>query len=147
MTSNPSPEIFLVAYDGDDFRVADYAAACAVKSGAALHVVHVLEWSPFSFLTPEEIEERHRKRTEELNRANDDVMRPVLERLRETGVKAEGEVRHGEVVSILCDIAKKRNVEKLFAGRNGAQGLAARMFGSTAIGLVQASPVPVVIVP
>lgn len=147
MTSNQSQEIFLVGYDGDDFRVADYALTRAAKSGACLYVVHVLEWSPFSFLTPEEIEERHRKRTEELDRANRDIMQPVLERMRAGGVIADGEVRYGDVVSILCDIAKKKNAEKLFAGRNGAQGLAARMFGSTAIGLIQASPIPVVIVP
>ena len=132
---------------GDDTRVADYAAARALKAGARLHLVHVLEWSPFTFMTPEEIEDRHRKRGEELARADKEVMAPILARMKAAGIEATGEVRHGQPVSILCDIAKKITAEMIFAGRNGAGGLTARMFGATAIGLVQASPVPVVIVP
>lgn len=142
-----NPETYLVAYDGDDTRVADYAARCAKRANAKLLIVHVLEWSPYTFLTPEEIEARHRERTKELERAKSEVMTPILERMSAMGVDAQGEVRHGDAVSILCDIAKRSGAQQVFAGRNGAHGLKARVFGSTAIGLIQASPVPVVIVP
>src|SRR5919107_1696437 len=46
-----------------------FAAKTAKATGATVHVVHVLEWSPYSFLTAQELEERYRRRTEELSRA------------------------------------------------------------------------------
>ena len=140
-------ELFVVAFDGKDTAVVDYAVRRAGKSDAALHIVHVLEWSPYAFLTPQEIEERHRERTAELARADTEVMQPVLEKAKAAGVSVTGEVRHGSVVSIVCDIAKDKKAEKLFVGRNGDSSLSARIFGSVAIGLAQASPIPIVIVP
>ncbi len=140
-------EVFVVAYDGNGTTVVDYATKRASKADAALHIVHVLEWSPFSFLTPEEIEQRHARRSEELARADKDVMQPILDRVKAAGVEVSGEVRFGAAVSILCDIAKAKNAEKMFVGRTGDAPLKARVFGSVAIGLAQASPVPIVIVP
>ncbi len=140
-------EIFVVGYDGSGTAVVDYAIKCAGKANASLHIVHVLEWSPFAFLTPEEIEQRHAKRSAELERAERSVMQPMLDRAKAAGIEASGEVRFGAAVSILCDIAKSKNAEKMFAGRTGDTPLKARVFGSVAIGLAQASPVPIVIVP
>lgn len=140
-------ELFVVAYDGNDTSVVDYAIKRAGKSNAALLIVHVLEWSPFAFLTPEEIETRHARRSEELERANKIVMQPMLDRAKAAGLDATGEVRFGSAVSILCDIAKENNAENMFVGRTGDTPLKARVFGSVAIGLAQASPVPIVIVP
>lgn len=140
-------EIYVVAYDGSHAAVVDYAIKRALKAGAALHVVHVLEWSPFAFLTPEEIEQRHAQRTAELARAEKEIMQPMIDRAKAAGLDATSEVRFGSAVSILCDIAKQKNAEKLFAGRTGDTPLKARVFGSVAIGLAQASPVPIVIVP
>ncbi len=140
-------EIFVVGYDGIDTAVVDYAIKCAGKIDASLLIVHVLEWSPFAFLTPEEIESRHAKRSEELARAEKAVMRPMLDRAVAAGVEASGAVRFGAAVSILCDIAKEKNAEQMFVGRTGETPLKARVFGSVAVGLAQASPVPIVIVP
>ena len=44
----------------------EFAVARAKAQNASLTVAHVLEWSPYTFLTPEEIEERHARRTDEL---------------------------------------------------------------------------------
>lgn len=140
-------ELFVVAYDGTGTTVVDYAIKRAGKADASLHVVHVLEWSPFAFLTPDEIETRHAKRSAELERADKVVMRPMLDRAKAAGIEATGEVRFGSAVSILCDIAKEKKAEKMFTGRTGDTPLKARVFGSVAIGLAQASPVPIVIVP
>ena len=48
-------DIYIVGFDGTDAseRAADHAADLARASGAALHFVLVLEWSPYSFLSPE----------------------------------------------------------------------------------------------
>ena len=43
-------------------RAIDYAAVWANAVAAPLVVVHVIEWSPYSFNTPMENEERHRRR-------------------------------------------------------------------------------------
>lgn len=144
---NVSKEVYVVAYEGDDRAVVNFAASRAKKDGAALHVVHVLEWSPYSFLTPEELEQRHKQRKEELAKANDVVMGPVLKDLKAGGIAAEGEIRHGSVVDLLIEIATERKAAMIFVGRSGASSLSARVFGSVPIGLAQASPVPIVIVP
>jgi nucleotide-binding universal stress UspA family protein len=142
-----SNDVYIVAYEGDDRSVIDYAAKRAKIDSAALHVVHVLEWSPYSFLTPEEIEERHVRRREEMTRAHALVMDPVLKDLGAMGVKADGEIRYGSVVDLLIEIANARKAEMIFVGRSSASTLSTRVFGSVPIGLAQAAPVPVVIVP
>ena len=142
-----SNDVYIVAYEGDDRSVIDYAAKRATGDGASLHVVHVLEWSPYSFLTPEEIEERHVRRREEMTRAHALVMDPVLKDLSAMGVKADGEIRYGSVVDLLIEIATDQKAEMIFVGRSSASTLTTRVFGSVPIGLAQAAPVPVVIVP
>lgn len=140
-------DLYVVAFDGSHTAVVDYAITCSLASGASLHIVHVLEWSPYAFLTPEEIEQRHAQRTKELARAEAEVLHPIMDHARNAGVTVSGEVRFGSAVSILCDIAKQKNAQQMFAGRTGDTPLKARVFGSVAIGLAQASPVPIVIVP
>jgi nucleotide-binding universal stress UspA family protein len=136
---------FLVAYDGRDQPVVDSATRLAKAQGAMLLVVHILEWSPYTFLTQEELAERHKARQAELARADTAVMAPVLARIREAGVSAEGIVRHGSVIDLVNDVARERQAELIFVGR--ANSLSERVFGSVASGLAQSAPVPVVIVP
>ncbi len=142
-----SNETFVVAYEGDDTSVVDYAAERAKKDGARLHVLHVLEWSPYSFLTPQELEERHKRRQEELKRADQMLMQPVLARLRAQGVEADGELRYGSVVDLILKVTKECGGSMIFCGRAGSSSLGSRLFGSVAIGLAQSATVPTVIVP
>lgn len=139
-------QLFLVAYDGEDGGVVSYAADQAQKMGASLHVVHVLEWSPYSFLTPEELAERHKRRTEELARANEIVMAPMLKSLAEREIETTSDIRYGNVVELIVGIAKEKQADMIFVGRSGGS-LADRVFGSVPIGLAQAAPVATVIVP
>ena len=69
MTDQP----ILVGYDGTDAaqRAAEFAGQRAAAVGCAVHLVFVLEWSPYSFLSTKELEERHQRRTEELSRAEE----------------------------------------------------------------------------
>lgn len=140
-------ETFIVAYEGEGRSVVDFAVSRARLSGARLHLVHVLEWSPYSFLTPEELAERHARRKEELARAHAAVLDPVLADLKAAGVEATGEIRYGAVVDLIVGIAKKQQASMIFAGRTGGSSMTARFFGSVSIGLAQTSPVPIVIVP
>lgn len=138
-------DVFVVAYDGTDQHVVDFAVDRAKKEGARLLIVHVLEWSPYSFLTTEELVERHKTREQELTRANETIMKPILEKVREAGAVVEGEVRYGHVVDIISSIAKDKNAVMILVGRSSS--LSTRVFGSAASGLAQSAPVPTVIVP
>lgn len=141
-------EIYVVAYECDDRpHVLDYATAQAARSGAKLHVVHVLEWSPYSFMTPQEIEERHARRQAELKRAQEMIIEPALKRAQAAGVEADGEIRHGSVVEILTETADRVGASMIFVGRAGGNALGARIFGSVPIGVAQIASVPTVIVP
>lgn len=140
-----SQDVFVVAYDGQDQPVLDFAAERARKEGAQLHLIHVLEWSPYSFLTPRELAERHKERERDLARGNDVILKPALERLRSTGAQVEGEVRFGSIVDVIITVAREKNAVMIFAGRSNS--LSERVFGSVASGLAQSAPVPTVIVP
>ncbi len=137
----------MVAYEGRNPRVLDYAIERAQKAGARLHIIHVLEWSPYSFLTPQEIEERHSRRKGELTRAREAILDPAIARTKEAGIESEGEIRYGSVVDLVIETANKLGATQILVGRAGSTGLSARVFGSVAIGLAQAAPVPTVIVP
>jgi nucleotide-binding universal stress UspA family protein len=138
-------EVFIVAYDGKDRHPIDFALTRAKKEGAKIHIVHVLEWSPYSFLTPDELAQRHRVRQEELSRAETAVMTPMLADVRANGADATGEIRHGNAVDVLSAIAKETGAALIVAGRSSR--LSSRVFGSVASGLAQMAPMPVVIVP
>ena len=142
-------ETFVVAYEGEDdsTSVLAYAIGRARKDGAILHLVHVLEWSPYTFLTPQEIEERTTRRKQEMTRAQEAIIEPALARVRADGVQASGEIRFGQVVEIVSETASKIGAQMIFVGRSGSNSVAARVFGSVPLGLAQIAKVPTVIVP
>ncbi len=142
-------QIYVVAYEGnqDGTRVLDYAIRQASRSGASLNIVHILEWSPYQFLTNEEIEERHRRRGEEMKRAQDALLQPALDKAGQAGVEAIGTLKFGNVVQLVAKAATDCNAEQIFVGRSGAQSIGARIFGSVPLGVAQIATVPTVIVP
>ncbi|SPH18786.1 hypothetical protein DEA8626_02330 [Defluviimonas aquaemixtae] len=142
-------DTFVAAYDGSPAgrRAVDYAVAQAKAAGASVVVAHVLEWSPYSFLTPEEIEERHQRRGEELKRAESAVVGPLAADLAGSGVTLITEIKYGHVAETLCDIAKAHGASQIFIGRTGHSTIVERLFGSVAASLAQIAPVPCTIVP
>lgn len=109
--------------------------------------MHVLEWSPYKFLTPQEVEERHGRRKQELARANEVVMAPALAQCEAAGIEAAGVIRYGQTVELIIEETRKSGATMIIVGRSGSQSMAARVFGSVPIGLAQVAPVPTVIVP
>lgn len=140
-----SEDVFVVAFDGTDEAAIAVASRHARKEGARLHIVHVLVWSPYTFLTPQELENRHRQREADFARATDTVLAPILDKTRTGGVNVTGEVRFGNPTDVVIDVAKEQKAALVFVGRSST--LSARVFGSVASGLAQSSPIPVVIVP
>mgnify|MGYP000140700022 FL=1 len=139
----------VVGYDGSDSSRAalDFATEVTKAQGGSIVVAHVLEWSPYSFLTPNEIEERHMRRKEELSRAEEAILAPALAGLKDSGLDVSTALRFGQVAATLSRIAKETGADQIVIGRNGEPGFGSRVFGSVAISLAQAAPVPVTIVP
>ena len=142
-------QVLLVGTDCSDCgsRAVEYAARWAKAAGLHLYVVHVIEWSPFSFSTPQENEERHKRREEELDRAHKRVVDPVVEKLRSEGVDAEGVIRHGQPAETISALATELNASNIIIGRTGQSVIKTKLFGSAASTLVLISSRPVTVVP
>jgi nucleotide-binding universal stress UspA family protein len=140
---------FVVGYDGSEASdtAVRFALAQAKQCSATLVVVHVLEWSPYSFLTPTELEERHKRRNEELKRAEEALIAPLLSKLKADHGAIESVIRYGNIVDTLLSVVKDTQAAQVFIGRTGHSGIADRVFGSVAGSLAQHSSVPVTIVP
>ena len=140
---------YVVACDGSEAsgRAVRIAIDQAKASGASLVLAHVLEWSPYSFLTPDELEERHKRRTEELQRAQTALIDPLIESVTGEGVDARAVIRYGHVADTLVAIATEEGSAQLFIGRAGQSNLHNLVFGSVAVSLAQIAPVPCTIVP
>jgi nucleotide-binding universal stress UspA family protein len=141
--------VYLVGIDGSNCssRALTYAKERARDSAGKVVVAYVIEWSPFSFSTVEENAERHKRREEELARAQTEVVGPVVEALRAEGLDAEGLVRHGHPADTLARLGKKLEATCIIVGRKGSSPLKAKLFGSVAGSLVQISDRPVSVVP
>ncbi|PIP97662.1 MAG: universal stress protein [Rhodobacterales bacterium CG18_big_fil_WC_8_21_14_2_50_71_9] len=140
---------FVVGYDGSVSarRALEFAVDRAKAQGGSIVLAHVLEWSPYSFLTPSELEERHKRRREEMARAEAQLNETVVKELKEAGVPVETVIRYGNTADLLGKIASETGAIQIVVGREGQSALEARIFGSVAGALVQTSPVPCTIVP
>lgn len=140
---------YVVACDGSpaSARALQFAIDHAKTNEASILIAHVLEWSPYTFLTPEELEERHKRRSEELSRAKKALVDPLIKSVESEGIKASSVVKYGHVAETLANIAEQEDASQVFIGRTGHSSLAARFFGSVAGTMAQIAPVPCTIVP
>ncbi len=142
-------DTILLAVDGSpgSGRARDFAKARAIAGNAKIVLAYVIEWSPYTFNTPEENEARHKRREEEVDRAHSSVIAPFAQELRDGGVAVDTVVRHGNPSETIIELAKQHDADQIFIGRRGETKLKSLIFGSVAANLVQASPVPVTVVP
>ncbi len=140
---------FVVGFDDSApaRRALDFAVERVRAQGGTIVLAHVLEWSPYSFLSPEELEERHKRRREEMERAKKAITDSVVAELEKAGLSVETEIRYGKTPEILSRIAKEKDAVQIVIGREGQSSFGARVFGSVAGALVQTAPVPCTIVP
>ena len=140
---------FLVGIDGSDCgdRALDIAARQARAADAELLICYVIAWSPYTFATPEENAQRHRRREEELEAARAKLLEPRVAELGGSGLRVDSLARHGHPVRTLVKLAEERDADMIVIGRSGDTPLKTRIFGGTAAGLVQSAPVPVLVVP
>lgn len=140
---------FIVGIDDseDSFRAAEYAVSIAKTTDVSIHLIHVLEWSPYSFLTPSELDERHKRRGEELERANTALIAPMIEKLGTTDHKITGKVEYGAIAETIAEYCDEIGADQIFIARTGDSKLSTRLFGSVPSTLVQIAKVPVTVVP
>ena len=139
----------LVALDGSDGgkRALAAAVAHAKLTGSDLVLTYVIDWSPYSFHTPQELEERHQRRESEIQRANDSVLTPEIAGVKAAGLNVETVVRHGRIAETLVELADEFSVDQVYIGRQGESRMHSMIFGSVTAALIQTAAVPVTIVP
>ena len=118
----------------------------SVIGDCELLIVYVIEWSPYSFQTPEENAERHKRREEEIAMAMSRVVDPAVANLKEDGIKARGIVRHGNVADTLNAVAVEEKANQIIVCRSSDGSLASRIFGSATATLVMNASVPVTVI-
>ena len=139
----------VIGLDGTDTgeRALTFAKDLAAKmDGCELIVVYVIEWSPFTFQTAEENEKRHKRREEEIELATSRIVDPAVASLTDSGFKAVGLVRHGNVAETLNRLTVENGASQIIAGRGSSDGFAQRVFGSSTQNLVMHADVPVTVV-
>ena len=142
--------VFVVGIDGSDAgkRALAFAKSRAKALGeCTLTLCYVIEWSPFTFQTPEENEQRHKRREEEISMAHERVLDPAVTEAEAEGFKVIGVVRHGDAAEILDALAKEHDAAQIIVGRVGVRGLKERVFGGVTGRLVATATVPVTIIP
>ncbi|WP_169567516.1 universal stress protein [Sneathiella limimaris] len=145
-----SQTTFVVGIDGSQSgeKALAFAKSRAKLIGdGKILICYVIEWSPFSFQTAEENEQRHKRREEEIALAKERVLDPAVKAAAAEGFTVEGIVRHGDVAELLDQIAVQNKAEQIVVGRVGARGLKERLFGGVSGRLVATASVPVTIIP
>ncbi|WP_423908075.1 universal stress protein [Candidatus Spongiihabitans sp.] len=139
----------LVALDGSEGgkRALKAAVNHAKLTQSDLVLTYVIDWSPYSFHTPEELAERHQRRESEIQRANDTVLRAETSALADSGLSVESVVRHGKIAETLVELAAEHDVSQIYIGKLGESRMHSMIFGSVTAALVQTSSVPVTVVP
>jgi nucleotide-binding universal stress UspA family protein len=128
-------------------RAVAHAAELANLIGECeLILAYVIEWSPYSFQTPEENEQRHKRREEEISLAKSRIVDPAVKAATNKGLSARGVVRHGDVADSLERIAKEEGANQIVVARSSDSGIKSRIFGSATANLVMHASVPVTVV-
>ncbi|QJF51249.1 universal stress protein [Roseobacter ponti] len=142
-------EKIVIGLDGTDTgeRALAFAKNLASRLDACeLLVVYVIEWSPFTFQTAEENEQRHKRREQEIELATTRIIEPAVSGLKAAGFKVSGFVRHGDVAETLNRLTVENGGSQIIVGRSSADGFTKRIFGSSTQNLVMHADVPVTVV-
>lgn len=132
-------------------RAAQFAIERAAANGWSVMVAHVVYWSKFAFPTPEENESRPGQMAREKEKAQSEVIDPIVDWAKSQGhlegIDITTAVLHGRPSEVIADLAASRDYDMIVVARTGESHLRNAIFGSTVNRLVQHAPVPVVVVP
>lgn len=139
----------IIGLDGSDSgsRALAYGKRLAsLIPDCSLELVYVIEWTPYSFQTPEENATRHKRREEEIAVATSRVIDPATAALQSEGFQVSGRVMHGDVAQLLNLVAVEENADQIIVAGVSKGGLTSRLFGSVTASLVMNASVPVTVV-
>ncbi|MDH6237582.1 universal stress protein [Cryobacterium sp. CG_9.6] len=128
-------------------RAVAFACQLADESGATVHIVHVIPWSPYSFSSPSENEHRSANKAQEIAAAELQIIQPALAVAQEFSITPTSTVVHGSPADQLVKIAARALASQIIVGRTGDSRLKQVLFGSTPVRLIQVSTTPVTVVP
>jgi nucleotide-binding universal stress UspA family protein len=142
------PGTVLVGVDNSDAskRAIEFARDRAKALGVSVVLAHVIPWSPYSFTTPEENEIRHKRRQDELDAADEQVIQPALAIVGDE-VDCIPVVKHGDRAELLNALAREHDSFHILVGRTGESRMKTKLFGSVPGQLIQMADVPVTVVP
>ncbi len=146
-------ESVLVGVDRSDAskRALEFTLRRAKLNEWRVKVVHIINWSPYSYVMPEEFEGQKGAMRDQTAKAQQEVLDPLLEwaasEKLSDGVELVAEVRHGRPSEDLSDLAAHEGHDMIIVGRVGEANLRSAIFGSTASRLAQHAPVPTLVVP
>jgi nucleotide-binding universal stress UspA family protein len=132
---------------GSGVRALTHAKKLAKLIGECeLVLVYVIEWSPYSFQTAEENDQRHKRREEEIHAAVDRIVNPAVAECEKEGFKVRGIVKHGDVADMLDKTAVAEGADHIIVARSSEGGFVNRLFGTSTATLVMHASVPVTVV-
>lgn len=139
----------IVGIDGSEpsRRAVEFALSLAESQGVGLVVAHVIPWSPYSFNTPTENEERGERKQQELRAATTQIIEPAVEAASGRACEVTPVVRHGDPVDTLVELAGEFSATAIVVGRTGDSRVKRALFGSIPGHLVHESTIPVTVVP
>lgn len=140
--------VILVGVDGSEAsdRAVAYACDQAKERGGQVVCAHVIPWSPYSFTTPEDNEERLKQRNAELKAAEEQVLAPAVEIVGDA-LPCSSAVKHGDRVDVLLEMAQEFDANQIIVGRTGENPLRRALFATVPSRLVLLADVPVTVVP
>lgn len=144
-----SKQTYLVAVDGSEWgnRAADYAVSMAKQTGAEVRLITVVPWSGFQPMTLDEVAHRTVNKQEEEDQARNEILKPIEEKHKDSGVEIEGEYHWGNPVEVIHKRAKETKANQIFVGRRGRSRFADLVLGSVANSLAHTVGKPITLVP
>ncbi|MBX0324681.1 universal stress protein [Halomicroarcula sp. F13] len=135
-------EHILFPTDGSDTAesVLDYACDVATAHDATLHVLHVADTNRDS------VTDVRGEIVDVLEQAGERVVEATVDRVTDRGVDAEGEVLQGDPSLTIADYAGEYGMDLVVMPTHGRRGLERVLLGSVTERVLNAAPVPVLVV-
>ncbi|MDP5211051.1 universal stress protein [Microbulbifer sp. 2205BS26-8] len=145
----PTQKIYLVAVDGSEWgnRAADYAISMAKQTGARIRMITVIPWSSNDSTDEVVYRTDNSGKYEEKEYANNNILAPIIEKHKDSGVAIESEYLWGKPVEVIHKRAKETKANQIFVGRRGRSRFANLVLGSVANSLAHTVGKPITLVP